>query len=187
MRSGSKRKKSDGLGVWCVKIGLLTFALSLIFSSLSEAVLSSGGIVVAIFIIAFFLIVQYITDIIGNAVTGCDDSCFNDLIGKGVKGAKEAAFLARNKDKVASFMCDIVGDVCGILSGSAGAAIVVKIVKDGSKISVLVAALVAAIIGALTVIGKAICKNYAKNNSKEITLSMGKFLTLFVREKRKRK
>jgi len=190
MEKQVKKLKNKGgrlLASWLIKIFILTFSLSLAFSSLSEVVLSASGIAVAVFIILFFLIVQYVTDIIAIAVTACDEGCFSSMAAKKVKGAREAVFLVSNKDKVASFLCDIVGDVCGILSGTAGAAIVLKIVKDGSSLTILVAALIAATIASVTVTGKAAGKAYAKKNSEKITFACGKALAMFTKKRKKNK
>ena len=174
------------LTAWLIKIFVLTFSLSLVFSSLSEMLFRASGVVIAVAIIIFFLLIQFITDIIANAVTVCDDGCFKQMCEQKLKGAKQAAFLVRNKDKVASFLCDIIGDVCGILSGAAGATIVVKIAREGQGgLAILYAALIAATIASLTVVGKAAGKTYAKRNSEKITLKIGKFLAVFAKNDKK--
>ena len=42
----------------------------------------------------------------------------------------DISYLVKNADKVSSVLNDVIGDVCGILSGAAGASIVVLIVKE---------------------------------------------------------
>ena len=37
--------------------------------------------------------------------------------------------LLKNTDKVSSVCCDVIGDVCGIVSGTSGVAIVSLIIK----------------------------------------------------------
>lgn len=182
----NKKKGRHALALWIVKISILAFALSLVFSSLSETVLTNSGIAVATLVIIFFLIVQYLTDMIGNAVTACEDNCFDERVKSKKRGAREAAILVRNKDRVSSLLCDIIGDICGILSGSAGAAIVAKLATSGSKISILVAGIVTALIASFTVAGKAWGKAYSKNNCEGITLKCGKFMAFFLRSKKKK-
>ena len=77
--------------------------------------------------------------------------------------------MVRNADFVSSFCNDLVGDICGTVSGAAAAAIVFRIVSgraslDGDALSVLMVALVAA----LTVGGKAAGKGYALANANHI-------------------
>ena len=100
-----------------------------------------------------------------------------------VKGSKQAISLVKNADKVSSVLNDVIGDVCGILSGAAGASIVVKIAIDnsGSFMSILIPSLIAAIIAGLTIAGKAIFKSIAIKHSNTITLQFAKFINFFTR------
>ena len=100
-----------------------------------------------------------------------------------VKGSKQAISLVRNADKVSSILNDVIGDVCGILSGAAGASIVTKIAIDngGSFLSILIPSLIAAIIAGLTIFGKALFKKVAIRHANSITLTFAKFINFFTR------
>ena len=79
------------------------------------------------------------------------------------KGAKEALKLLRNADRVSSVCNDVVGDICGIVSGSTAAVIVVQLQRDFSTTSVLISIGVTALISGITIGGKALGKTVAIN------------------------
>ena len=58
---------------------------------------------------------------IGIAVTVATPKTFNSMATKNVRGARACINLIRKASKVSSFCNDVIGDICGILSGSAGA------------------------------------------------------------------
>ena len=101
-----------------------------------------------------------------------------------VKGSKQAIALVKNADKVSSVLNDVIGDVCGILSGAAGASIVAKIAinNGGTFISILIPSLIAAIIAGLTIAGKALFKKVAIKHANSITLTFAKVINLFTRK-----
>lgn len=57
-------------------------------------------------------------------------------------------------------MCnDVVGDICGIVSGSTAAVIVVQLQRDFSTTSILISIGVTALISGITIGGKALGKS----------------------------
>lgn len=183
-----KAKKSKIKLGWPLRIFVLTLSMSLLFGVLSEFVLSKCGIVIAIIVIAVLLVIAVFFDGVGVAVTACDGEAFKTMEKEGVRGARIASAMVKNCEKVASFSCDIVGDICSILSGSAGAAIVGKInMPWGTNAQVLVATLVGGFIASLTVFGKALGKTYAINNSASFVYKFARLISLFnLRKKRKK-
>lgn len=181
-----KVKKQDIKNYWPIKVFVMAIALSLCFSILSEYVLKESGILVAIIIIVVFVTIAIITDMIGVAVTACEKEPFIAMSSKKIRGAKEGLSLVKNADKVSSLCADVIGDVCGILSGAAGASIVVKFAIDAknTSLTVLIASLITAVIAGITIFGKAIGKRYAIDNCNKIMLRVGKFLSFFVRNKK---
>lgn len=167
--------------IWPIKIFFLAFALSLVFSIGSEYLTSATGIVFSILIIILFISISIITDMIGVAVTACAIEPFAAMASKKVKGAKEAMLLIKNADKVASLCADVLGDVCGILSGAAGAAIVIKVTEGMTSNAgiILVASLISAFIAGLTIFGKALGKKFSLDNCNKIILFVGKCLSPF--------
>ena len=102
------------------------------------------------------------------------------MASKKVRGAKEALKLLSKADRVSSICCDVIGDVCGILSGAAGASIVVKFALEAeSPLSIIIASLVSAVVASMTIFGKSICKKYAIDNSTSIVIKVGKVLSWF--------
>ena len=97
------------------------------------------------------------------------------------KGAKEALMLLRNADRVSSVCNDVVGDICGIVSGATSAVIVTQLQKGLNLQSVLVSVGVTAVVSGMTIGGKAMGKPFAMNRSKRVVYLVGRFLHLFHR------
>ncbi len=175
------KKKTQKWWIWPIKILVITLFLSLSFSVLSELLLTNVGIIVSIFIILFLLIIGIITDMIGVATTACQIEPFAAMRSRKVKGAKFAMILVKNAEKVSSICNDVVGDICGILSGAAGASITLKFISEnmGDSVKILIAGAVSALIAGLTIFGKAICKKYAIDNCTKIVLGVGKCFSIF--------
>ena len=119
---------------------------------------------------------------VGIAVATSDEAQFHSMVTKRVKGAKMALKLKKNADKVSSFCNDVVGDICGIVSGSTGAVIAIKIVENYSFNSLIITLIVMGIISALTIGGKALEKGYAMKKSNKILFNFSKILSVFSKE-----
>lgn len=180
----NKIEKSKKIWIWPIKILLLAIFLSFIFSLISELALTNASIIIAIIVIVLFVAIAVIFDMIGLAVASAKIEPFTAMASRKVKGSKQAIALIQNADKVSAILNDVVGDVCGILSGAAGASIVAKIVIDsnGEFKIILIASLISAIIAGLTIFGKAMLKRVAINHSTGITLFLAKFLNFFTRK-----
>ena len=101
------------------------------------------------------------------------------------RGVRESLFILKHAEKFVSIVADIIGDICNILSGSAGAAIVVKIMRhSGGGGAFIVAAVVSSLIAGFTILGKAFGKKYALNNAPLIIFRVGKLLSIFRKKKR---
>ncbi|MDD4276184.1 MAG: hypothetical protein PHO33_04330 [Clostridia bacterium] len=166
---------------WSIKILFLSFALSMSFSILSEMAMSSATIFIAILVIILLLSIGIIFDMVGVAMTAGNIEPFLAMASKKVRGAKESILLLKNAEKVSVFCCDIVGDICGILCGASGAAIVIKIVQESSNpsLTILISSLVSAMIACITIFGKSIEKGYAVNRSEKIIFTVGKLMSIF--------
>lgn len=181
-------KQSKSQMVWSIKILILSFALSMCFGIVSELVLGVTGVIVAILIIIIFVALSIITDMIGVATTSASAEPFRAMASKKVRGAKEALKLLSKADRVSSICCDVIGDVCGILSGAAGASIVVKFaISSDSALSIIVSSLVSAIVASMTIFGKSICKKYAIDNSTSIVIKVGNVISWFTPQEKKNK
>lgn len=158
---------------WVIKTVLITFTMSAVFNVLSSGVMSAVNIWAAILILLFIILLGIVFDIVGVAVTTASEAPFHSMAAKRVKGAKRAIQLIKAKDKVSNFCNDVIGDICGIISGSAAAAVVTYILKifpllSGFFLSLVITASVAA----LTVGGKAVGKSIAiRHNSTIVYIS----------------
>ena len=188
-KRSNKKVKKQSINCWPLKILILAIALSLGFSLLSEYVMGATGIIIAVLVIILFVALSIITDMIGVAATACSKEPFMAMCSKKVRGAKEGLMLIRNADKVASLCNDVIGDVCGILSGAAGASIVARITVDfqNANLSILVASLITAFIAGVTIFGKALGKHTAMDNCNSIILRVGKILSLFTKQNKTKK
>ena len=184
-KSHHKKNKMNGK----IKILFITLAISFCFGLLSELLMSvthsAVGIIISIVLLAVFIFISVICDMIGVATASADIEHFRAMASKKVKGSKEAISLIKNADKTSSFFCDIVGDACGIMCGSIGAGLVVNIAISGEMLQVIIASLIAAIIAGLTVFGKAVGKSVAINSANKIVLRVGVIINFFKRNKNK--
>ena len=101
---------------------------------------------------------------------------------KKIKGAKKAVNFKKNADKVSSFCNDVIGDICGIISGSAGVAISTTLSKLLNINIFYTGLLITALIASLTIGGKAYCKRIAINNSHKIVYKTAKVISFFERK-----
>ncbi len=174
-----KRKKIKINWNWIIKITLLSFAISIIFSTLSEGIIANVNLPVSIIILLIFIIIGILFDMIGVAVTSSDEAPFHSMSSRKVKGAKTAVKFKKNADKVSSFCNDVIGDICGIISGTVGATIAISI-SNTLNIPIFICSLiVTAIIASLTIGGKATFKSVAINQSNEILYNFAKIIETF--------
>lgn len=179
MKNEKKKSKS---WVWTVKILILAIFLSFTFSVASELVLSRAKIFVAIVVIIVFISLSIFFDMLGLATASASLENFNAMASRKIKGSKQAILLVKNADKVSSICADVIGDVCGILSGAAGASILAKIAITGNFQQVLVMSFISALIAAFTICGKASFKRFAIIHADSITLKFAKFLNFFTKK-----
>ena len=181
----SKSKKTKNIFTeyfrWPLIVLVVSLTLSFAFSFFSELTLKGANLIVAILVILVFMVVSIITDIVGVAFTAAVEVPFRAMAARKIKGAKESIILINNADKVASIMADIFGDICGILSGAAGAVVATKLsagVVDDIKL-VLIASIVSAVIVGIIIFGKAMGKKLAIENCDKIVLMIGKLVYVF--------
>lgn len=164
---------------WVFIVTILAFIISILMTLFSTIALKSVGLLVAILITLLFILLGIVFDIVGVAVTSGDEVAFHSMSSRKVKGGKIGVKLLKNTEKVSSICCDVVGDVCGIVSGTSGVVIVSLIIKLTDINELLVSLLVTGIISALTIGGKALGKGFAINKSKEIVTIVSKVLSVF--------
>ena len=164
---------------WVLIVTFLAFGLSLIMSFLTEMVFKNVTLTISIIVTFIFILLGIIFDIIGVAVTSGDETVFHSMAARRVRGGKVGVNLIKNASKVSNICCDVIGDICGIISGSAGVTIVALIVKHSNANLLLVTLIVTALISSLTIGGKALGKNIAINKSSEVITAVSKLLSIF--------
>lgn len=177
-RKPKKDKREQNHLRWVLRIFLLSVSLSAVLSLCSGAALDGAGLVTAIVILLLFVFLGIVFDVIGVAATAADPKPFHAMASHRVKGAKQALRLIKNADKVASFCNDVVGDICGIVSGSTAAVIVTQLKAGLSVNALLISTAVTALISGLTIGGKALGKRFAIVRSKKVVFSVAKVMAI---------
>lgn len=169
---------------WIIRIMMIAFLISFAFSFTSEMIIPNVNILIGILLLVLFIVLGVLFDMIGVAVTAADEKPFHSMNSRKVKGADVAVKFKKNADKVASFCNDVVGDICGVVSGSAGAIIALSLSNLLHMNQFLLALLVTSVIAALTIGGKAIGKSYAINKSNLILYQFAKMISYFYKVKK---
>ena len=166
-RQGSVSSSKKDNVIWPLTITVVSFLISAILNIASSNVLKEADIIISFLVIFLIILVNITFDIIGTAVTAADETPFHAMASRKLYGAKQSIKLIRNADKVSNVCNDVVGDICGIISGAAGAYIIFRIIGSKESIS-LTELVVTGLITALTVGGKAFGKTIALRNSNYI-------------------
>ncbi len=169
---------------WMIQIFFMAFFISVLFSLVSETMIPKLSTVFGVLLIFVFILLGIIFDMIGVAVTASDEAPFHSMSARKVKGANIAVLLKKNADKVGSFCNDVIGDICGVVSGSAGAIIASSFAQTLHVSSFLMSLLVTGFIAAFTIGGKAIGKSFAINQSDMILYKVAKFISYFYHVKK---
>ena len=110
------------------------------------------------------------------AVTAADPKPFHSMAAHKEKGAREAIRLLQNANQVSSVCNDVVGDICGIVSGSTAAVIVTHLQRDFSTSSVLISIGATALISGITIGGKALGKTVAINQCTSVVYRVARIM-----------
>jgi len=116
---------------------------------------------------------------IGVAVAASDEKPFHSMNSKKLHGSKTAIYLIKNAEKVSSFCNDVIGDISGIVSGSAGAVIALNLANEYYGNSFIYSLIITSLIASFTIGGKALGKSYAINHSEYIVYEFAKLISIF--------
>lgn len=163
---------------WIILVFVLTFVLSACFSGVATLV-SDINVILTGIILAVVILIGIIADMIGVAVLSGNEATFHAKASRKIKGAGVCVNLIRSASKVSSVCNDIIGDICGILSGALGTTLALFISGVTALPHPVCALIVAAGVSTLTVGGKALCKSIAVKNSDGIIFALGSFLAIF--------
>lgn len=166
---------------WICTIIILAFTISVIFTLISELAIPNVNIVIGVILTLLFIFIGVVFDMIGVAITVAKEAPFHSMATKRVKGAKTAIMLKKNADKVSSFCNDVIGDICGIISGATGSVVALKISEHFGFNKLIVVLITMGLISALTIGGKALEKSIAINKSDKILYRFATILNIFWR------
>ena len=178
-RRKEKIKKEHVNVKWIIEIIVMAFTISFALSFASQTTIPKLPTWAGVVITLLFVVIGIIFDIVGVAVNSADEKVFHSMNARQVKGSKVAVKFKKNADKVSSFCNDVIGDICGIISGAAGTTIAVNIANSLNVELLFVNLTVAAIIAALTIGGKAMGKSFAMNKSDIILYEFAKIVSIF--------
>ncbi|MGM7681508.1 hypothetical protein ACSVDA_05065 [Cytobacillus sp. Hm23] len=172
---------------WSMGIAVITFVLAALFSVVSTSMLSGVSWGLGMLIVLAIVLTGIFFDMIGIAATAANEVPFHSMASKKISGARPAIRIVRNADKFASFCNDVIGDISGIISGTASAVVIVQFTlsfhyNEGSFFQIIVSVIFTSVVAALTVGGKAMGKSLALAYSTEIIFQVGK-LFYFLEEK----
>ena len=170
--------------IFVIRIFFVTLILSAGISIVSQYLTNKISVQFAFLVLFIIMFIGVIFDTVGIAVAACDNVAFVSRAAKRDKSAKRAIILLKNAPQVTSFCNDVIGDICGIVSGSIGAVIAAKIILISNSLPEFSWVIgISALIAAFTVAIKAAGKNFALKNSKEIVSFISKILSPFWRVK----
>ncbi len=159
---------------WATRVFILSIFLSIVFGMISQSIFPVLPAFLSVFVIFFFVFVSCIFDMIGIAFASYDKKLLEKH--KSEKEFEMAEILCNNTDKISSFCGDVVGDICGILSGAGGVSLVLNLNIQNPNIMFLTTCFVSSFIAGLTIFGKAVMKTYAVESSEKIVLKTSKIL-----------
>lgn len=180
----NRKNASDSSGKrnsygWIIRIFIITLLLSAALSFISEVSLSAAEVYIAVIVLFIFISIGVFFDCIGVAIASASLTPFISMSSKRIKGADESVYLLKRANVAANICNDVIGDICGIVSGTAGAALTLAIRgKAGNTNMVITGVVISALIAALTVGGKAVGKQIALKDGKDIVLAVGRFMHL---------
>ncbi len=164
-----------------ISIAVITFVLAAIFTIISSLLLNGVGWIFGAFVVLGIVLVGVVFDMFGIAAASADEVPFHAMASEKVHGSKQAIVIVRNADRFASFCNDVIGDICGIVSGTASAAVVIQLAlgmgfPEDSTQHVTISIIFSGVVAALTVGGKALGKYFAIYSSTNIILFAGKII-----------
>lgn len=154
---------------WVIGVSIGTFFSTMLVTYISDTLLAHTGLLISFLILFAIIAFGILADIVGVAVTAVNIEPFNAMAAKKLKGAKTAVSLVRNAPRVSNVCNDVIGDICGIVSGATGVSIATQLLRFYPPFNAVILSLVmSGCIACLTVGGKALGKDLAMKNSTSI-------------------
>ncbi|MCM3617622.1 hypothetical protein M3936_08515 [Sutcliffiella horikoshii] len=164
---------------WSLAIAVITLVLAAIFSIVSTYLLSGVTWAIGMIIVFIIVFIGIFFDMLGIAATAADETPFHAMAAERVNGSKQSIQIVRSADRFASFCNDVIGDISGIISGTASAIVVISFTisigqREDSFFHYVVAVAFTSVVAAVTVGGKAFGKSMAIRYSTPILFQVGK-------------
>ena len=148
---------------WIAVIFVLSFFLSVVMTLLSEGLMdATNNIIVAFVVLISIIFIGILFDIIGSAVIAADPKPLYAMASRKRYGTKLAIKFLKNADKMASICNDVIGDTCGVISGTAVAYIITSLSFGENWIFETIYSLgLTSLVSSFMVAGKALGKKFA--------------------------
>jgi CBS domain containing-hemolysin-like protein len=167
---------------WGIYISIATFFLACFFSVTSTIMLEGVAWGSGMLVVFILVLIGIFFDMMGIASAAAKETPFHAMAAERVPGSKNAIHIVRNADRFSSFCNDVIGDIVSIISGTATAIVVLKLVSSADyELTVwhtVISVIFSATVSALMVGGKAIGKSYAIHHANEIVLWIGKLFAI---------
>ena len=175
----AKKEKRKAIR-WFITVFFATIVISALISFGSEELMSVSSTPITFVILLAIILLGIVFDVVGVAVTSADEKPFHSMAARKVPGAHEAIALLRNAEKVGSICNDVIGDICGVVSGAASATIAARVLQnfEFSWPRVVLLAM-SALVAGITVGGKAVAKGFAINSNTKIVHVVGRVIAWF--------
>ncbi len=174
--SAAKKERNKNIR-WVITVFVVTILVSGLITLASDVVMEASTMLVAFLILFFIILLGILFDIVGMAVATAEEKPFHSMASRKVHGAQESIRLLRNAERVSSICNDVVGDICGVVSGSASATIAAQLMaKQDFSGEQMMGLILSALVAGLTVGGKAIGKVFAVRSCTQIVQSVGKLI-----------
>ncbi|WP_027963399.1 hypothetical protein [Halalkalibacillus halophilus] len=166
-----------------LSIAVITFVLAAIFSIVSTSILNGVGWALGMVIVFIIVMIGVLSDMMGIAATAASERPFHSMASEKVYGAKNSIRIIRNADKFATFCNDVIGDIAGVISGTASGIVVLNLalsINSGntSTLQFVIGVIFTSLVAAVTVGGKSLGKSLAIRLSTNLILFAGKITAL---------
>ena len=179
--SGNGKRAESGLRNG-LSIGTTALIIAMAIGGPLGGLVESVSLGAAALILAGSIGIAILADIVAVAATAGSEAPFNAMASNKVPGAREALIIVRNAGRVNSICGDIIGDICGTISGFAATPVILSMSRLYPHVPTwIISMLVIGIIAFLTIGGKATEKSFAVNTSTSVILFVGKVIYYFKR------
>jgi len=175
-KAGNARKTPSGLRNG-LSIGAIGVVIAMGLGGPLGGVLQNVNLAAGALMLVGSIGIAILADILAVAATAGDEAPFNAMASKKVPGARESIVIVRNAGRVNSLCADVIGDICGTISGVVATPIIFSLGQTYPQVPpALIGMGVLGIIAFVTIGGKAAEKGFSVNASTTVILFVGKVI-----------